>query len=455
MKKKRNERFIMNSRKDFNDGFTGRIGFTLASVGSAVGMGNIWRFPLMVSLWSGLSFLIPYFIFVILIANTGMIEEFSLGRLTGSGPVNAFSYATSKKGNKNIGKSLGIIPVIGSLALAIGYTAVMGWIFKYNYLAINGSLSNLSNNMEDIAGTFSSIAASFANNPAIIIAGITSMIIMSFGIAKGIERANKILMPILFLLLLGLAIYIAFNPDAARGYKYIFNVDINKLTDIKLWIFAFGQAFFSLSIAGNGSVIYGSYLPKNEDIPASARNIAFFDTLAALLASFVIIPAMAIGGADLTEGGPGLMFIYLVNVFNKIEAGKILMIIFYLAVLFAGISSIINLYEAPVAYLQERFAFSRKKSAFLINLLGIAVAILIQGIVGPWMDFVSIIIAPLGAFLAGIMFFWILDKDQALAEVNKGCKKTRGYAFIALGKYIYCPLSLLALILGIIFGGIG
>ena len=455
MKKIRNERFIMNSRKDFNDGFTGRIGFTLASVGSAVGMGNIWRFPLMVSLWSGLSFLIPYFIFVILIANTGMIEEFSLGRLTGSGPVSAFSYATSKKGNEKIGKRLGLIPVLGSLALAIGYTAVMGWIFKYNYLAINGSLSNLSNNMEDIVGTFSSIAASFANNPAIIIAGITSMIIMSFGIAKGIERANKILMPILFLLLLGLAIYIAFNPEAARGYKYIFNVDINKLTDIKLWIFAFGQAFFSLSIAGNGSVIYGSYLPKNEDIPASARNIAFFDTLAALLASFVIIPAMAVGGADLTEGGPGLMFIYLVNVFNKMEAGKILMIIFYLAVLFAGISSIINLYEAPVAFLQERFAFSRKKSAFLINLLGIAVAILIQGIVGPWMDFVSIIIAPLGAFLAGIMFFWILDKDQALAEVNKGCKKTRGSSFIVLGKYIYCPLSLLALILGIIFGGIG
>lgn len=445
----------MNNNLSKKDGFTGRIGFTLASIGSAVGMGNIWRFPLMVSLWAGLSFLIPYFIFVILIANTGMIEEFSLGRLTGSGPVGAFSYSTGKKGNKNIGKSLGLIPVIGSLALAIGYTAVMGWIFKYNYLAISGSLSNLSNNMEDISGTFASIAASFANNPAIIIAGITSMIIMSFGIAKGIERANKILMPILFLLLFGLAIYIAFNPDAARGYKYIFTIDINKLTDIKLWIFAFGQAFFSLSIAGNGSVIYGSYLPKNEDIPAAARNIAFFDTLAALLASFVIIPAMAIGGADLTEGGPGLMFIYLVNVFNKMEAGKILMIIFYLAVLFAGISSIINLYEAPVAYLQERFAFSRKQSAFLINLLGIVIAVLIQGIVGPWMDFVSIIIAPLGAFLAGIMFYWVLDKDEALAEVNKGCKNTRSSAFLALGKYIYCPLSLLALILGIIFGGIG
>ncbi len=126
---------------------------------------------------------------------------------------------------------------------------------------------------------------------------------MSVGIAKGIERANKILMPVLFILLLGLAIYIGQNPAATKGYQYIFNLDTGKLADPKLWVFAFGQAFFSLSIAGNGSVIYGSYLSKDEDIPSSARNIAFFDTLAALLAAFVIIPAMAIGSADLNEGG--------------------------------------------------------------------------------------------------------------------------------------------------------
>ena len=149
------------------------------------------------------------------------------------------------------------------------------------------------------------------------------------------------------------------------------------------------------------------------------------------------------------------MFIYLVNVFNKIEAGHILMVIFYLAILFAGFSSIINLYEAPVAYVQERFALSRKKSAFIINSLGLLIAILIQGIVGPWMDIVSIVIAPLGALLAGIIFFWVIDKDLALAEVNKARKKPLGAWFYPLGKYGYCLLSLLALILGIIFGGIG
>ena len=446
-----------NKNEKFNniDGFTSKLGFTLASVGSAVGMGNIWRFPVMVSLFGGMSFLLPYFLFVILIASTGVIEEYSLGRLTGSGPVKAFSFATGQRGNKNIGKNLGLIPVLGSLALAIGYTAVMGWIFRYNFLAINGTLTDLADDFYLIGAIFNQTAGKFANNFWIIVAGLCSMVIMSFGIAKGIERANKILMPILFILLLGLAIYIAMDPKAYSGYKYIFSLDSSYLSDIKLWIFAFGQAFFSLSIAGNGSVIYGSYLPKNEDIPSSAKNIAFFDTIAALLAAFVIIPAMAIGNADLTEGGPGLMFIYLVIVFNKMEAGKILMIIFYLAILFAGFSSIINLYEAPVAYVQEKFGLSRKRSAFLINGFGILAAIFIQGIVGPWMDFVSIFIAPLGALLAGVMFFWILDKNLALSEVNKGRKKALGSWFYPLGKYLYCALSILALVLGIIFGGIG
>lgn len=444
-----------NTNLKNKDGFTNKMGFVIAEVGSAVGMGNIWRFPFMVSMWGGLSFILPYFFFVMLIANTGMIEEFSLGRLTGSGPVNSFSYATSKKGKENIGKFLGFIPVLGSFALAIGYTAVMGWIFKYNFLAISGNLTSLGNDMDKISETFTSLTSSFSNNNFIIIAGLSSMLIMSFGIAKGIERANKFMMPALFFLLIGLAIYIGLKPSSLKGYEYIFSIDISKLKDIKLWIFAFGQAFFSLSIAGNGSVIYGSYLPKNEDIPSSAKNIAFFDTLAALLASFVIIPAMALADAKLDEGGPGLMFIYLVNVFNKMEAGYFLMIIFYIAVLFAGISSIINLYEAPVAYIGERFNFSRIKSAFVVNFVGIIAAILIQAIVSSWMDFVSIVIAPLGAFLAGLMFFWVMDKNLAMSEVNRGRKKPLGSWFYPLGKYCYCLLSLLALILGIIFGGIG
>ena len=172
-----------------------------------------------------------------------------------------------------------------------------------------------------------------------------------------------------------------------------------------MWIYAFGQAFFSLSIAGNGTVIYGSYLDNSENVVSSARNVAIFDTIAALLAAFVIIPGMAVDGAELSSGGPGLMFIYLVNVFNGMPGGKIVGIIFYICVLFAGMSSLINLYEAPVATLEERFGLKRVTSVGIIAVIGCAVALVIQGIVSGWMDAVSIYICPLGAMLAAIMFF--------------------------------------------------
>lgn len=437
------------------DGFTGRLGFIIACVGSAVGMGNIWRFPVMISMWGGLSFLIPYLFFVVLIGSTGVIEEFALGRLFKSGPVGAFAGASRRYGREKLGERLGLIPIIGAFALAVGYTCVMGWIFKYSYLALSGGLSRMGNDIGLIASTFDTTASNFGNNIWIVIAILVSLFIMSLGVAAGIERVNKILMPLLFIMMIGLAIYIGLNPASHNGYRYLFSLDLSRLADIRLWIFAFGQAFFSLSIAGNGSVIYGAYLPSNEDIPKSAKNIAFFDTLAAILASLVIIPAIALAGGKLDTGGPGLMFIYLVGVFNQMEGGAIVMVIFYLAVLFAGISSIINLYEAPVAFIKEKFNLKRSVAAAIINISGLVIALYIQGIVGEWMDFVSIIIAPLGAFLAGIMFFWVLDKDLALDEVNKSRKKALGTWFYPLGKYVYCLLTIVALLAGIILGGIG
>ena len=437
------------------DGFTGRLGFILACVGSSVGMGNIWRFPVMISMWGGLSFLIPYILFVILIASTGVIGEFALGRHFKSGPVGAFAGASKPYGREKLGKRLGIIPILGSFALAVGYTCVMGWIFKYSFLAISGDLFSMGTNLDLIGASFEATASSFANNFWIVVAIIVSIFIMSMGIAGGIEKVNKVLMPLLFIMLVGLGIYIGQNPAARDGYRYIFSLDTDNFFDIKLWIFAFGQAFFSLSIAGNGSVIYGSYLPDSEDIPKSAKNIAFFDSLAALLASLVIIPAIALAHGNLDTGGPGLMFIYLVNVFNQMEGGAIVMAIFYLAVLFAGISSIINLYEAPVAYIKERFSLKRSLASIIINTLGLFVALLIQGIVGQWMDFVSIVIAPLGALLAGIMFYWVLDKNKALGEINKGRDKSISPRFYSLGKYVYCSLTIIALVAGLILGGIG
>lgn len=438
------------------DGFSGKWGFILACIGSAVGMGNIWRFPIMVSIWGGMDFLIPYFLCVLLIGSTGVAEEFALGRSTGAGPIGAFGRCTEvRNGNKKLGQAIGLLPIVGSLSLAIGYTVVMGWIFKYTKMSFTGELGAMGQNMDVIGGTFGATATS--NVTWIIVAIVVSFIIMSLGVSKGIEIANKVMMPILFFLFVGLGIYIATLPGAAAGYKYIFSLDVKRLADPMLWIFAFGQAFFSLSVAGHGSVIYGSYLPKDEDIPRSAFNVAFFDTLAALLAAFVIIPAMSVGGAPLDKGGPGLMFIWLVNVINGMAAGNIVGIVFFVSVLFAGVSSIINLYEAPVATLQDNLGLGRVASTGIILAIGCVVAIFIQAITGEWMDFVSIYICPLGAFLAGMMFYWVAGREYVMAAVNEGRKdgKPVGSYFYPLGAYVYVPLCIVALVLGAILGGIG
>ena len=438
------------------DSFSGKRGFILASIGSAVGMGNIWRFPAMVSLWGGMTFIIPYLIFVVLISASGVIGEFALGRAAGAGPSGAFGMCTERRyGNRKIGERIGLIPVIGSLALAIGYTCVVAWIIKYTCMAFSGDLFGMGQDMDVISGTFNDTASAWGANAWVVVAVVATLAIMSLGVSRGIERANNILMPVLFVLLIGLAIYVGTLPGASAGYSYILTIDFDLLANPLVWIFAFGQAFFSLSVAGNGSVIYGSYFKKNESIPSAAFYVALFDTISAFLAAMVIIPAMAAGGAELNEGGPGLMFVYIVNVFNGMAGGQIIGIVFFVSVLFAGMASIVNLYEAPVSFLQERFGAGRVKATVAMLVIGGAVALCIQSIVSPWMDGVSIYVCPLGALLAAVMFFWVAGSDFALENVNEGARRPLGRWFIPLGKYAYCALTLVALVAGALLGGIG
>jgi len=457
------------------DGFKSKWGFIIACIGSAVGMANIWRFPYMVATYGGLTFLIPYFIFVALIGASGVMEEFALGRWGGAGPVDTFGKCTEERtGKKTVGQIIGALPVIGSMGLAIGYSVVMGWIFKYAKMAIAGELYAMGQDMSVIGPTFGAAAPEadtlvqavakmfehgifgIGNGVWIIVAVVVSAAIMCLGIARGIEKTCKVMIPILFGLFLVLAVYVAFLPGAADGYAYIFSLDPARLLDWEVWIYAFGQAFFSLSVAGNGSVIYGSYLGKDVEIPASARNVAIFDTLAALVAMMVIIPAMAATGEPVASKGPGLMFVALPSVFNGMGGvGRFVGIFFFVAVLFAGVTSIINLYETPVAFVQEKLKMKRTPSTVLVHVIGLAVALVIQPWTSQWMDMVSIYICPFGAALAGIMFFWVMKKETALDAVNLGSGKKVGGWFHPFGKWVYVPLCIVALVAGAALGGIG
>ena len=441
------------AQKTKRDSWGSKWGFILACIGSAVGMGNIWLFPARVSAYGGGTFLIPYLIFVVLIASTGVIGEMAFGRATRSGPMGAFGEATRQRfGTAVPGKVLGLIPVLGSLALAIGYSVVTGWIFRYLFASLTSELYTMPD-LPAIGGLFDQVAV---HNPIWQLVGMAvTLTIMAFGIGKGIEKANKLMIPLFYALFLGLAGYLFFLGRSGAAYEYIFRVDRAGLTDPMVWVYALGQAFFSLSIAGNGTLIYGSYLDDKDNIPYSARMVALFDTLAATLSAFVILPAMAYSGSSVEGGGPGLMFVHLPNVLKDIPGGNVLLIVFFLAVLFAALTSLVNLFEAPTATLQELFRLKRPVAVAIIGTIGVVVGLLIAPIVSPWMDVCSIYICPIGALLAAVCFFWVCKKDFTLEAVNRSCAKPVGGWFLPLARYVLCGVTILVLVLGAVTGGIG
>lgn len=437
------------------ENFTSNRGFILACIGSAVGMGNIWMFPTRISLYGGGSFLIPYIIFVILLANTGVIGEMAFGRAVRSGPVDAAGTVMKRRfGKEKAGIAIGMVPAVVSWCMAVGYTVVMSWIIKYMAGMFTGEDIS-SDKIDDYVRDFSKTASAFGNNFWLIAALLLALLILIFGVSAGIEKTNKIMMPVFFAMFVGLAIYTAFQPNALEGYRYIFRIDVNELKDVNTWVYAMGQAFFSLSIAGSGTLIYGSYLGENDNVVYSARMVAVFDTLAAVIASLVIIPAMATAGAKLDQGGPGLMFIYLPHLFHGMPGGRIFAIIFFVAVFFAGLSSLINLYETPIATVQEKLHLGRKLSCIIVCGIGLVSALFIQGIVSNWMDIASTYGCPLGAGLMAIMFYYLCDRKYVESEVNKGTKKPVGRWFYPLARYVFTPLCFVVLIVGAVLGGIG
>ena len=309
--------------------------------------------------------------------------------------------------------------------------------------------------VEGFDAFFGATASAWGNTPWQVAAMAVTLVIMVLGIAGGIEKANKVLMPLFFLLFLGLAVYICTLPGAMEGYRYIFVLKPRELLDPAVWVYALGQAFFSLSIAGNGTLIYGSYLSDQEDVPAAARTVALFDTLAALLAALVIIPAMATAGQQLDQSGPGLMFIFLPHLFQSMPGGTVIMAVFFAAALLAGLTSLINLFEAPTATLQEKLHLSRTAAVAVVGAVGLGVGLSIQGIVSGWMDMCSIYACPIGALLAGVFFFWVYGREDCLAQVSLARSKPLGPWFYPTAKYGFCAVTILVLVMGVLMEGIG
>lgn len=430
-----------------NGNFKSTVGFVLACVGSAVGMGNIWMFPYRLGQYGGAAFLIPYLIFIALFGLVGLSAEFALGRMAKTGTLGAYAYCWKNK----FGKYIGWLPLLGSLGIAIGYSVILGWVFR----SIQGVLTNelLTN---DIPAFFTNMTQSFSNVPCHFLVLFVTCLLLFTSATNAIEKANKVLMPAFFILFIILAIRVSLFDGAIEGYKFLFVPKWEYLLNKETWIMAMGQAFFSLSITGSGMIVYGAYLKDDVDIPKASMQTAIFDTIAAMLAALAIMPAVFSFGID-PVSGPSLMFLTLPEVFKQMPLGNFFALFFFISVAFAGITSLINMLEAVCESWQNRFHISRKKAVLLCGIITFIISVCIENgdIVGKWMDVVTIYIIPFAALLGAITIYYILGWNALKQELDKGRKKPVGPTFKFLGKYVYVFLALIILILGILYNGIG
>lgn len=420
-------------------GFTSRWAFIIACIGSAVGMANVWGFPYKVGANGGGAFLIIYLLFVALFAYVGLSAEYAIGRRARTGTLGSYEYAFSTRGWGKVGKILGYVPLAGSMCIAIGYAVIIAYVLKALSQAITGSLMSVDTNT-----WFEGFALSdYSVVPYHVIVVAGTLLTLFFG-AHSIERTNKIMMPLFFALFIILAVRVAFLDGAFEGYKFLLRADFAKLDDPMTWITAMGQAFFSLSITGSGMIVYGAYLSKDEDVVDSAKKTAIFDTLAAFVAALVMIPAVFAYSMD-PAAGPKLLFVTLPKILQDMPGGQIFAIILFTAVIFGGISSLQNMFEAVAESILHKFP-NLRRSHVLLGLcavcLGIGVNMETISSWGPWMDLVSIYIIPIGAVIGAVSWFWVIKKDEIMDEINTGADKKQGALWYFTGRYAYVPLAL-------------
>ncbi|WBW49295.1 sodium-dependent transporter [Peptoniphilus equinus] len=428
--------------------FSSKLGFILSAVGSAVGMANVWGFPYKLQQGGGAAFLLIYLFFVVVFGYVALSAEFAVGRRAGTGTLGAYEAVWSERGFTTIGRFIGFLPLIGSFCIAIGYAVIISYITKALFQSLDGTLMNL--NSEAWFGGFSSTAFSVVPFHLFIV------VVTIFTCVKGassIEKSNRIMMPAFFILFLILAVRVALIPGAFEGYKFMLQPDFSEAINVNTIVTAMGQAFFSLSVTGSGMIVCGAYLNRKEDIVSASKQTALFDTIAAAVAAFVMVPATFAYGME-QSAGPQLLFVVLPKILQEIPAGRLFAVILYVAVIFGGISSLQNMLEVVAESLMHRFTnLKRIPTLVVLGLLLFGIGIFMEPISqwGPWMDFVSIYIIPIGATIGAITWFWVMKKEDLLDEINMGAARHYGTFWHNIGRFVYVPFAILICVIALVF----
>jgi NSS family neurotransmitter:Na+ symporter len=441
--------------------FSSKMAVVAAAAGSAVGLGNIWRFPYELGQSGGAAFLILYLLFVVLIGMPLMMSEFVIGRMGASDAVGSFKKIAP-------GKPWWLIGVMGVLTafLIMGfYSVISGWTLEYIYQALSNQFVN-----KDTA-TLTQVFVDFSCDTyrplfwMFIFMLIAAMIII-LGVKDGIEKSTKFLMPLLLIIIIILGIRSITLPGGALGLKYLFQPDFSKITPAVV-LSAMGQAFFSLSLGMGCMITYGSYINRKNNLSHTVFEVTALDTLVSILAAVAIFPAVFSMGINPAQG-PELVFITLPNVFAQIPGGYIWSILFFILLAVAALTSAISLMEVVVAYLVEEIKMKRVAATVLVSIIIMVFGVLASLSFGPWkdvqifqMNFFDLfdnvtakIFMPLGGLMISIFTGWFLSKDKIRQEISSYGKFPIPYynAFIFLVKYITPLLIVLVMLHQIGFG---
>jgi len=441
--------------------FTGKIGFVLAAAGSAVGLGNIWRFPYLAAKYGGGIFLLVYIALSVTFGFSLMVAEIAIGRKTGKSAIEAFG-ALDKRFSI-VGLFAAAVPVI----ILPYYSVIGGWVFKYLAGFVTGSAGNMADSayFDNYISTTAEPLLWF-----LVFIGVTALIVL-FGVERGIEKVSKVMMPVLILLTLVIALYAIFTmPGAIDGVLYYITPDFSKFSLMTV-VAAMGQLFYSMSLAMGIMITFGSYMKKDISIEKSAKQIELFDTGVAFLAGLMIIPAVFSysGGDESALGqGPGLMFVTLPKVFEAMPGGTVIGAAFFFMVLLAAFTSSISLMETIVSIFMDRLKIGRRISCLIVfvisvllgipSLLGYSVLADFR-ILGMQMldffDFISnSIMMPIIALITSVFVAFFLKPKTVIDEVELSGKFKWQGLFSVVIRYI-APICILAILISSILGAFG